>query len=259
VDGFIVEFARLFPEINLALGTGIMIFMRFLGIVTFAPFFSRREIPAMVKIAITLIMTISCTAILKPQPVPENTSLVLCMLLNFIFGWMIGYIMRCVMETVISGGGYINQQMGLMSAQAMDPSTRSQMPLMGTMFGYIGLVIFVNIGGVYWLIDAFLRSFEIFGMYQTELPLDRIMNIEFLIMISSNILYVGMQIASPILLATLGQDIILGTIARTSPQVPVFQMSFLFKPVMGATIMIWILPMLIEVIQDYITSFAQIF
>ena len=76
---------------------------------------------------------------------------------------------------------------------------------------------------------------------------------------SSNVLYIGLQIASPVLLATLGQDIILGVISKTAPQVNVFQLSFLFKPVFGAAIMVWILPMLMNVISDYFVSHAQIF
>ena len=65
------------------------------------------------------------------------------------------------------------------------------------------------------------------------------------------ILFFGLQIASPVLLATLGQDIILGLISKTAPQVNVFQLSFLFKPVFGAAIMVWILPMLVNIITDY--------
>ena len=75
---------------------------------------------------------------------------------------------------------------------------------------------------------------------------------------SSNVLFMGLQVASPILLATLGQDIILGVISKTAPQVNVFQLSFLFKPVFGAAIMVWILPMLINIITDYYQSFANI-
>jgi len=60
------------------------------------------------------------------------------------------------------------------------------------------------------------------------------------------------------LLATLGQDIILGVISKTAPQVNVFQLSFLFKPVFGAAILIWILPMLVNVISDYFLSFSHI-
>ena len=81
----------------------------------------------------------------------------------------------------------------------------------------------------------------------------------YLMEITSNVLYMGLQIASPILLATLGQDLILGIISKTAPQVNVFQLSFLFKPVMGAAILIWILPMIMNIITDYFNSFSQIF
>ena len=69
----------------------------------------------------------------------------------------------------------------------------------------------------------------------------------------------GLQIASPVLLATLGQDIILGVISKTAPQVNVFQLSFLFKPVLGAAILVWIMPMLINIITDYFISYSKIF
>ena len=78
-------------------------------------------------------------------------------------------------------------------------------------------------------------------------------------MITSNDYIGGMQLAPLILLATLGLDISLGVNSKTAPQVNVFQMSFLFKPVMGALILIWVLPMLVNVIADYFTSFSNVF
>ena len=65
--------------------------------------------------------------------------------------------------------------------------------------------------------------------------------------------------SSPVLLATLGQDLILGIISKTAPQVNVFQLSFLFKPVLGAAILLWIMPVIVNVINDYFISFAKIF
>ena len=56
----------------------------------------------------------------------------------------------------------------------------------------------------------------------------------------------------------MAQDIILGVISRTAPQVNVFQLSFLFKPVLGAAIMVWILPMFMNVIEQYFISFSNI-
>ena len=96
-------------------------------------------------------------------------------------------------------------------------------------------------------------------MDDTIQHLVNIVNLDYIIKLSSNLLFMGLQIASPVLLATLGQDIILGVISKTAPQVNVFQLSFLFKPVVGAAILIWIMPMLVNVITDYFLSFANIF
>ena len=259
MDLFLAQFAKLFPEINLALGAGIMIFSRFLGLMQFAPGFNRKEMPTIARLSFSLMITIVTASVIKVPPVPEHSSLLLCIVLNYMFGALIGYIVNCVIATITAAGDMINTQMGLSSAMVLDPTTRAQTSIIGNLFTLVGVIIFMSIGGLYWLIDAFIRSFDIFPMYGVAIPLEKIINLDYLVLITSNILVVGMQIAAPVLLATLGQDIILGTISKTAPQVNVFQMSFLFKPVMGALILTWILPMLINVISDYISSFSNIF
>ena len=116
----------------------------------------------------------------------------------------------------------------------------------------------MQLGGVYWLLTALIHSFEVFPLGATSIPLVELVNMDYLVKLSSNVLFMGLQIASPILLATLGQDIILGVISKTAPQVNVFQLSFLFKPVLGAAIMVWILPMLVNIITDYFLSYSKI-
>ena len=170
-----------------------------------------------------------------------------------------GYLAQLILIAVDAGADMINMQMGLSSAMVLDPTTSSQVSILTRIMSLLGVLIFMQIGGVYWLIRAFLRSFEIFPLFATTIPLNELININTLITMSSNVLYIGLQIASPVLLATLGQDIILGVISKTAPQVNVFQLSFLFKPVFGAAIMVWILPMLMNVISDYFVSHAQIF
>ncbi len=259
MDLILTQFAKIFPEINLAIGAGIMIFSRFIGLMQFAPGFNRKELPTIARLSFALIMTVVTTSIVKIPEFPEGSSMILCIVLNYLFGALIGYIVNCVISAITAGGDMINTQMGLSSAMVLDPTTRAQTSIVGNVFTLAGVIIFMSIGGLYWLIDAFIRSFEIFPMYGTSIPLNKIVNMDYLILITSNIFLVGMQIAAPVLLATLGQDIILGTISKTAPQVNVFQMSFLFKPILGALILTWILPMLMEVIQEYITSFSSIF
>lgn len=248
-----------FPEISTALGGGILIFARMIGFLRFAPVFNRKEIPGMVKISLALIFTVILVSVLKPVAPPDQASMIYGVVINIVCGAMIGFLANCILLAIEAGGDMINMQMGLSSATVLDPTTQAQTSIMGKYFMLFATLIFIQVGGIYWLIQAFVRSFDIFPMYGTSIPLNQIVNMEYLITITSNILYVGLQIASPILLATLGQDIILGIISKTAPQVNVFQLSFLFKPVLGAAIMIWILPILYNVINDYFLAHAMIF
>ena len=195
---------------------------------------------------------------MKPSEVLHNVdSFILSILLNIVVGAIIGYMARLIVIAIDCGAEMINMQMGLTSATTLDPSSSGQVSILSNIIALMGLLIFINLGGVYWLFKALLKSFEVFPLYAINIPLVKLANMDLLIKLSSNTLYMGLQIASPILLATLAQDIILGVISRTAPQVNVFQLSFLFKPVLGAAIMVWILPMLMNVIEQYFLSYAN--
>ena len=259
MEEILKQFAIYFPELNNALGAGIMVFLRLVGMMRLAPVLSKSEVPAMVRLSFALISTVILVGVIKPSAPSPDTPIYLCMFLNFLFGALIGYVANCVLAAVLAGGDMINTQMGLSSAMIMDPSTKSQVSMMANIFSVLAMLIFIYSGGIYWLFNALIRSFELFPMYIVDFHFEKIINIGYLGEITGNILFTGMHIAGPILLATLAQDIILGIISKTAPQVNVFSLSFLFKPVMGAFILIVILPMLINVITDYLVSYAYIF
>ncbi len=258
MDQIVNQISIMFPDFARWFSAGFIVFARLMGFIRFAPVFNRKEIAGMVKLAFAFILTIIITPLIKPVAPPAD-SMLLLLVLNFAAGAIIGYIAQIIILAIESGGDMINTQMGLSSAMVMDPSTNSQTSILSRVITLLGLVIFMEIGGFYWIINALIRSFEIFPIYAVAIPLEKIINLDYLITTTSNVLYIGLQIASPVLLATLGQDIILGVISKTAPQVNVFQLSFLFKPVLGAAIMIWILPMLINVISEFFTSCSSIY
>jgi flagellar biosynthetic protein FliR len=237
---------------------GFLIFARLLGFFRFAPIFCRKELPSLVKLAIALLITVMITPLFDPKMVLEKVdSFGLSILLNVVVGAIIGYMARLIVIAVDCGAEMINMQMGLSSATTLDPSSSSQVSILSNIIALMGLIIFIQLGGIYWLFKALMKSFEVFPLYAVNIPLVKFARMDLLIKLSSNTLYMGLQIAAPILLATLCQDIILGVISRTAPQVNVFQLSFLFKPVLGAAIMVWILPMLMNVIEQYFLNFAN--
>ena len=254
----ISQLGHMFPLFGVYLTTGFIIFARIMGFFRLAPVFNRKEIPGLVKLSLALLLTIMFICARRPEVPPAGNNFVLSLGLNYVAGALLGYMAQLLLLAIDAGADMINMQMGLSSAMVLEPTTSSQTSILAKLISLLGIIIFIEIGGVYWLFNAFLRSFEIFPIYATTIPLDKIVNMDYLIKMTSNVLFMGLQIASPVLLATLGQDIILGVISKTAPQVNVFQLSFLFKPVFGAAIMVWILPMLVNIITDYFQSFANI-
>ena len=259
MDQLVSQMSILFPEFARWFSAGFIVFARLLGFVRFAPVFNRKEIAAPVKLSFAFILTVMITPMLKPAMPPADISPLLLIALNFAAGAIIGYIAQLFIQAIEAGGDMINTQMGLSSAMVMDPTTNSQTSILSRVITLLGMIIFIEVGGFYWMFHALVRSFTIFPVYAVSIPLEQIINLDYLVTTTSNVLYMGLQIASPVLLATLGQDIILGVISKTAPQVNVFQLSFLFKPVFGAAIMIWILPMLINVISEFFISFSNIY
>ena len=255
----LTQIGTLFPQFGIYVNAGFVVFARVMGFFRLAPILNRKEIPGLVKLSLALLLTIAFIGIVHPAPPPAGNSFILSLLLNYVAGALMGYIAQLILLAIDAGADMINMQMGLSSAMVLEPTMGAQTSILAKLISLMGICIFIEIGGMYWLFNAFIRGFEVFPIYATTIPLDKIVNMDYLIKMSSNVLYMGLQIASPVLLATLGQDIILGVISKTAPQVNVFQLSFLFKPVFGAAIMIWILPMLVNIITDYYQSFAHIF
>lgn len=260
LESVLSAFPKYFPEINNILIAGLPIFARIAGLIRSVPFFKRTEIPNLAKVGFSLIFSIILAMHLKPEtPSSVGGSIIYTLIINYVCGFILGFIINCIVQAIEAGGDMINMQQGVSSATIMDPTTSSQVSIMGKIFGLFGLIVFIEIGGIYWTFNALIRSFEIFPIYSYAIPLEEIINMDYLVKITSNVLYIGLQIASPVLIATLGQDIILGVISKTAPQVNVFQLSFLFKPCLGAAILVVVMPMIFNVICDYFTSFANVF
>ena len=217
LDAIINEFPKYFPEVNNIITAGIPVFARVAGLMRTTPFLQRSEIPMIAKVGFSLIFTIILSMLLRPAPPSDEVSMVYSIIINYLCGALIGFIVNCIVKVVESGGDMINMQMGVSSATIMDPTTSAQVSIMGRIFGLLGILIFLYIGGAYWTFNALIRSFDIFPVYSVFVPIDEIINMPYLVKITSNVLYIGLQIAGPVLIATLGQDIILGIISKTAP------------------------------------------
>ena len=66
------ELVKIFPLVGAYLAAGTFIFVRLLGFMRAAPILSRKDIPAIVKLALALLLTIALTPLIKSTNLKNN-------------------------------------------------------------------------------------------------------------------------------------------------------------------------------------------
>ena len=67
MDSLYTAIAQMFPTMNTYLMAGALVFARLIGFFRFCPIFNRKDIPALVKIPLALIVTIFIVPFLSPE------------------------------------------------------------------------------------------------------------------------------------------------------------------------------------------------
>ena len=243
----------------------LMIFARVLAFVQFAPVIGRKDIPIQAKVPLAMFLSIALLFLIPHGDVVGMSSgssighVILLLFLNAILGGLLGFIPKVIMETVGAAGGLITNQIGLQAANIVDPTTKQQNALLGPLFSFIATVMFIELGGIAWLLNALERSFEMFPLFSAEWDFPKQIQYEYLLQISTNVIEIGLLLAGPFFVVTLTVDIMLGIVNRAAQQIPVFQLSFGLKPAIGVIVFLLILEPLFGNIRNYLMDYSRLF
>ncbi|MEW5819675.1 MAG: flagellar biosynthetic protein FliR [Cyanobacteriota bacterium] len=237
----------------------MLVFARMIAFFQLAPIFKRKELVFMAKVGFSTILTLVILTIIDVGTIPQGQSFVYLLFINVVVGITIGFISRMIFHTVQAAGDLANNQMALSSASTFDPSTKVQTSIIGHIMSLFSVVVFIEIGGLHWVISAFKRSFDLFPLFDPTPQMMSQISLDYLITISGNIIFVGFQMVAPIIITTLAIDIILGIISKTAPQINVFQLSFVFKPCVGCMVLLATMPIFMRVLENYFIEYSQFF
>ncbi len=264
--GLISQIALLHHQFGAIVDTTFLVFCRMLGFVMVAPILGRKDIPFNIKLGIAFLMSFVLAWHLPGDPIHNRAVTMLDLFpyliqifANITVGLLIGFIGSMIMECINSAGSLMNNQIGLSSAMMFDPSSRQQVALTEKLTGYIGLMVFLHLGGFYWLINALNRTFEVFPIQGMTPDFASQISIDYLIQLGGNSLAIGAQLIAPVLIVTITVDLMLGIVNRTAQQIQVFQLSFALKPCIGLGVFLATLPIFIKLLEHYLNDHAAIF
>lgn len=214
----------------------LTISVRLTGLMLFAPFFGSMAIPAQVKAILVLALTVLLYPVvghsLILRPLSQWPFLVLT---EFLIGAGMGVVTNLIFEAVQLSGQILGIQMGYSLVNILDPQTQVDTPVMALFYQSIVMLLFLRMDVHYWLLRAIGNSFaylppgtaHINGLFSLAI-----------VKTVGDMFGLGVQIAAPVLSATLAADVVLGLLGKASPQMPLMLLGPPVKSLLGVAILI---------------------
>ncbi len=235
----------------------LLILARIAGLFIETPVLNAKTFPSSGKTALAIWISIIMLFFVPYSHNPVNNPVVMVFLIinEVAIGFLIGFVCQILFGAVQAAGEIVDLQMGLSIASAFDPSTGAVTSIVGKLFFYLALVMFVMLNGHHMVLSAVYQSFRV-------IPVGTFIHISGnlvtqLTMLVASMLLIALQLAVPALLLIFLFDFSLGIISRVAPQVNVFQLGFQMKPTIGLIAILFSTPFLITHISNMIAQMIQ--
>jgi flagellar biosynthetic protein FliR len=206
------------------------------GLLTFAPFLGDRAIPNRIKAGLLIVLSALLVPVTPVRPVLVGPSEWVQMALG---EWLIGMLMALSLAAVFEAMQFAGQlsgiQLGLSLATLFDPQSEADSPVLAVFYNVLALLFFLQLDIHHWILRALSRSFEYLPV--GSVVVTQILSRE-LVRVVGSLFALGIQIAAPVLAATMLIDLVLGFLSKASPQLPVFLIGIPIKNLTGYALLI---------------------
>ncbi|PZT47620.1 flagellar biosynthetic protein FliR [Helicobacter valdiviensis] len=233
----------------------LLLLLRFAGIIAFFPFFENQLITAQFKGVFIFFLTILFIPLVEIIP-PSNMSIlgfIVAGLGEIMLGFLASMALQIVFGMVSFGGELISFAMGLTIANAYDPVTGAQKPIIGQILTLLALLLMLAL-------DYHHLFFDFVAMSIKSVPLGSFMfshdYIQYIFTAFAQLFVIGLTMSFPIIALILLSDIIFGMIMKAHPQFNLLAIGFPVKIVVAFAVLIVIVPaIMIHFKQEFLDAF----
>jgi len=224
------------PQISQFIGQYIWPLIRIAAFIMAVPIFGAQVLPARVRMALAIPLTILVTPLLPSLPPVEMLSLtgIMTTVQEVVIGAALGFIFQILMQLFVLGGQIIAMNMGLGFASMNDPANGVAVTMLSQFYLTVAVLLFLSINGHLILLELLARSFQLWPIGQAGLKAGFWQELAGL----GSWMFAGaLVMALPIVTALLVVNLAFGVMSRAAPQMNVFAVGFPITLVFGMFIM----------------------
>lgn len=218
----------------------LLIFSRISSFMVLAPLFRGRNVPTGVKMGLSLLISFLLRpGIVLTQPLAATTwGLLVLVAKEMAIGLSIGFFIQLFFFAVGMAGQLIDVEMGFHMANILEPLSGSQLPLIGNLFSMVFTLLYLSIHGHLLLLKALVESFQLLPLGSFLPPAGLNLMVEAM----TGLLALAVQIALPVIGASLFTSIIFGILAKSVPQMNVFIVGMPLKVAIVSALLVVVMP-----------------
>ena len=206
----------------------LLLSLRFAPAFAFASPFTLMRVPAIIRVLLSISLAAWLTFAfpsLSYERITSESPFLFIALGELFLGMILALTLQWAHAAVLTAGRAIDVQAGFGLALLIDPNTRGQIPLTGTLFAYIAGATFFAVGGAHDLIAIIAQSLKNtpLGSAGFEFELATLLSYISLVFV------LAIGLSGVVLLTLLMIDLTVAFLSRTLPQMNVLLIGFQVK------------------------------
>ncbi|MDE3148238.1 MAG: flagellar biosynthetic protein FliR [Acidobacteriota bacterium] len=208
--------------------------VRVSGMVAFAPFFSSTALPARVKAVFVGAVAFLLAPLVASLPGAHAALDFSALLGELAVGLVYGLTLALLNEMLLFAGQIAGLQFSFSLVNLLDPGSSIQTPLLGALFQLMGTLVVIGAGLDRVLLASMVRSFRAvpLGAYTLAPPTALA-----IVHAAAGIFLAAVELAAPVLAATMLVEIAVALMGKLSPQLPVMSLTVPLKTLTGFAVL----------------------
>ena len=215
----------------------LLIVVRIMSFIFVCPFFGGQQTPNIVKVGYGLLLSVLLYGAVPFYPPDYNTvaGYTVIVLKEAMVGLLIGFSVTMCQQITAFAGSVVDMQIGLSMVSMMDPATNQQVTITGSLYSQYLTIALIITGMYQYILKALVDSFTLIPINGAVIHSDRMLNVMLAFM--KDYIVIGFRICLPIFIITFITNVVLGVLAKVSPQMNMFSVGIQIKIVVGLVIM----------------------
>lgn len=204
--------------------------VRVSGMVVFAPFFSSTALPMRAKAVFVLAVSYLLAPLVARLPQAQVSLSFSALLGELAVGLVYGLTLALLSEMLLFAGQIAGLQFSFSLVNLLDPASAIQTPLLGDLFQLMGTLVVLAAGLDRILLASMARSFHAAPLGGFALQPASALAV---VRAAGGIFLAAVELAAPVLAATLLVEISVALLGKLSPQLPVMALTVPLKTLTG--------------------------